>query len=271
MSTASYFPSPPEREAEPVTLITGGSTGIGRALAGHFAASGDVVFLVARNERQLERTAAELKEKWRSRILFLALDLSVAGAAPCLLAHIEDQGLYVRNLVNSAATGGEGAFARMRAAEVSGLVQLNISTTTELMHLCLPEMIRRGEGGILNISSLGGFFPMAEMALYCASKSYLISLTRALAEEVRGSGVGVSVIVPGPVESGFVSRSDSRLKRFMPILSTQMVARVGYEGFRAGQVVITPGFLGGFYRLIIRLLPFGFLTGLLRPFVKKRV
>jgi len=253
----------------PVTLITGGSDGIGRAIAEQFAQQGNSLYLVARNLDRLQKAADELTKKWHIPVYIASVDLFEKESSRTLLHQIKQQNLYVDNLINSAAIALMRAFDTSDATDIKSLIQLNITTTTELMHLCLNDMHKRGSGGILNISSLSGLLPMPNLALYSASKGYLIALTRALSEEMRGSGVKVSVLVPGPVDTKFIEHGSTGIQKFAPMLTAESAARVAFEGYMAGQTVITPGFLGAFYRLGTKFLPHKFLLRTLSPFLKK--
>ncbi len=258
-----------ENNARPVTLITGGSEGIGRALANLFAARGDLVYLVARSENRLRIAADELEKDWNVPVQIAAIDLMQAGSANRLMDGLEQQGFYVENLVNSAAIAFMGRFDDSDFNTIKALVQLNILTSTEITHRCLVEMKKRDSGGVLNIASLGGLLPMPNLALYSASKSYLISLTRALAEEIRDTNINISVLVPGPVDTSFIQHGGTRFQMLTPMLTPDSVARVGFEGFMAGQTVITPGLMGAFYRLGIKVIPHKFLLRLLSPILKR--
>ncbi len=260
---------PKSTAPRPVTLITGGSQGIGRAFADCFAERGDILYLVARNENLLRIAADELKNRWNCEVHIAAIDLMEHDATSRLMDHIERQGFYVDNLVNSAAIAFIGSFGNSDPKDIKALMQLNITTTTELTHRSLAGMLKRGRGGVLNIASLSGFIPMANLAIYSASKSYLISLTRALAEEVRETPIKISVVAPGPVDTSFVKHGGTAVQSFAPLLTPASVARMSYEGFLAGQTVITPGFLGAFSRLGIKIIPHAILLRLLKPLLNK--
>ncbi|MCP4935367.1 MAG: SDR family NAD(P)-dependent oxidoreductase [bacterium] len=254
---------------KPVTLITGGSDGIGLALAECFAERGDTLFLVARNHNQLRIAADKIQNLWKTQVHIASFDLMQKGAASQLTEHIVQQGFYVDKLVNSAAISFLGSFEDSDIDGVKALVQLNITSTTELIHKCLPAMRKHGGGGVLNIASLSGLLPVPNLALYSASKSYMISLTRAINEEMRGSDIKISVLVPGPVDTRFIQHGGTAMQNLTPMLTSKSVARVGYEGFMAGQTVITPGFLGAFYRLGVKVLPHKLFMRTLNPLLKR--
>ena len=265
-------PAPAAAARRPVVLVTGGSRGIGLALARGFAAHGGDLVLVARGAGDLEAAAAAIRAEHNVCVDTLPCDLARPGASSDVLAAIERAGGYVDILVNCAGAGVSGPFAESSAEENRAALSLNVGAATRLMQGCLPGMLERRRGGILNVASLAGLLPMPHLALYGASKSYLVALSRAVASEVAARGVTVTVLLPGPVDTDFFAhslRARERSTGLLPALSPESIARVAVEGFRAGQRVITPGMLGALSRLGLKLLPRGSLTGLvnraLRP------
>jgi len=258
----------------PLTLITGGSDGIGRALADLFAERGDQLLLVARNINNLRIAADELERKWGREVHIASIDLMEQGAAPQLMHDIDAGNFYVKHLINCAGIGFIGKFAEGHIDGITALIRLNLSAPTELTHMCLQSMLEHNEGGVLNIASLAGLVPLPNLAAYSASKSYLIAFTRALAEELRGSNVNVSVLLPGPVETNFLnypSTSEARLQNLIPMSTPESVARVGYEGYLAGQTIITPGFLNVLYRFGVKIIPLRFLVRTMNAIFKRSI
>lgn len=250
----------------PVVLVTGGSRGIGLALAQGFAARGRDLFLVARDAECLEAAATAIEARFDVRVEHAAFDLARPGAGQHMLAAVAATGSYVDVLVNCAGTAVSGGFAGTDAAAARSTRNLNIEVATDLMHACLPGMLARRRGGVINVASLAGMMPMPYLALYGATKSYLIALSRAVATEVAGTGVTVSVLLPGPVATGFLAdtlEADERRVAMLPGLSPEAVAHTAIEGHLAGQTVITPGLLGCICRLGLKLLPYHVLA----PFV----
>ncbi|GAA6213238.1 SDR family NAD(P)-dependent oxidoreductase [Hyphomicrobiales bacterium 4NK60-0047b] len=255
------------KKRKPATLITGGSRGIGFALADLFARRGETLYLVARDLKQLQHSAYELKKNWECEVFILSADLMENDAANTILKKIKQDGFYVETLINSAAIAYTDEFANSHFETIKSLAQLNMITPTELTHRCIEEMQEHGGGGILNIASFAGLMPVPKLALYSASKSYLIALTRALSEELQKKNIKISVVVPGPVDTEFLYQSEGSTPQLVPMLTPESVAQVSYEGFLAGQTIITPGFLGIFYRIGIKLLPHKLLTWTLRPLI----
>lgn len=242
----------------PVVLVTGGSSGIGLALARGFAAPGRDLFLVARDAGRLREAADLIAAGAAARVDTFACDLSRPGATALVLEAVHRAGACIDVLVNCAGAAVLGPLASSEAERTGASLRLNVVAATELMQACLPDMLERRRGGVLNVASLAGTMPMPNFAAYAASKSYLINLTRAVAVEAARTGVTVSVLLPGFVDTEFFARNmqaESRSTDLLPALSADVVARIGISGFLAGQTVITPGVLGNLCRLATAVLP----------------
>lgn len=226
-----------------VTLITGASGGIGEELAVVAAKAGRSLVLVARSAEGLSRVAERIAALGVARPKTVALDLADTDAADRLADRLAEQSLTVAELVNNAGYGLVGAVATLDRKEQIGIVDLNIRALTDLTLRFLPDILQ-ARGGILNVASTAAFQPGPNMAIYYASKSYVLSFTEALAYELRGR-VRVSALCPGPVPTGFQKRSNmgkTRLSR-LPGMAPARVADIGWRGFVAGKRVVIPGFL----------------------------
>lgn len=226
-----------------ITLITGASGGIGEELAVVAAKAGRSLVLVARSAEGLSRVAERIAALGVARPETVALDLADTDAADRLADWLAEQSLTVAELVNNAGYGLVGAVAALDRKEQVGIVDLNIRALTDLTLRFLPEILQ-ARGGILNVASTAAFQPGPNMAIYYASKSYVLSFTEALAYELRGR-VRVSALCPGPVPTGFQKRSNmekTRLSR-LPGMAPARVADIGWRGFVAGKRVVIPGFL----------------------------
>jgi uncharacterized protein len=257
-------------DLRPFVLITGASRGIGLALARGFAARRHNLFLVARDAQPLAAAAAGLSGEFGVSVAYAPYDLAHPRAASVVLAALARSGGYVDILVNCAGMAAAGRFTSNDLTQARRTLGLNIEAATELMYACLPGMLERRRGGVLNVASLAGLTPMPHLALYGATKSYLVSLSRAVASEVAGSGVTVSVVMPGPVDTGFFDRNMQTGRRgltLLPGLSPEAVAHTAIEGFLARQAVVTPGLMGGFCRLLLKMLPYR----LVAPFISRAV
>lgn len=248
--------APPHGGLKPVSVITGASEGIGKAFAEALLARGDSVVLVARDDAKLGTVEAALGAS--GRVSRLALDVTEPDAAERIADHVSALGGYVDLLVNNAGIGLAGDFARHKRSDVDALLALNVTAATRLMHAQLPSMLARGSGGIINVASLGGYGPGPYQAAYYASKAYMISLTEAVAHEIRGQGVHVMAVAPGPVETNFHAKmgTDSALYRYLvPAVSSDHVVRSALRGFRFGRKVVLPGILSPPLMAIVRVTP----------------
>ena len=194
--------------ANGMVLITGASAGLGMAFAHSYAARGDDVILVARRAERLEELAKELTAKHGVRAEAIAADLSATNAADALMAEIGRRGLPVDILVNNAGFGARGDFAELDADMQLRMIDLNCRTLVALCHAVLPGMIARRSGGILNIASTAAFQPGPWMAVYYASKAFVLSFSEALHEEVKAKGVRVATLCPGATKTEFGEVAD---------------------------------------------------------------
>ncbi len=203
----------------------------------------------------------------------MALDLTTSDAPARLLAWLSANGAIAGLLVNNAGVGLAGKFSKHEPDEVARLIDLNIRTLTALTHAVLPGMLDRGEGGIINVASLGGHVPGPNQAAYYASKAYVISLTEALAWETRGRGVRVSVVSPGPVRTGFhaaMGAEHSFYLKFMGIIDPARVARAGYLGNRLGMTLVYPRLIDRALALGMRVTPHVILVPIVSWLLRRR-
>ncbi len=231
---------PPDPET---VLITGASSGIGRELALLFAANKSNLVLVARSKSKLDDLAQEVQTRHGVRVDVFQKDLSESRAAASLEADLRAAGVAVDVLVNNAGFGVHGAFAELDLERQSQVIQLNVTALTELCRLLLPAMLQRRRGGILNVASTAAFQPGPYMAVYYATKSYVLSFTEALAEELSGEPVTVTCLCPGPTRTGFAAEAEMESTPLFEKFAMEVpeVARQGYEGFRAGKRVVVVG------------------------------
>jgi uncharacterized protein len=223
----------------PVTLITGASAGLGAEFARQCAARGEELALVARRRDRMEALAAEIGGK----IHIFEADLAREGAAASLIAELAAEGLSVGTLINNAGFGLGGRFADRPLGRLSEMIDLNVRTLTELCHLVLPGMRAAGKGAILNVASTAAFQPGPNMAVYYATKAYVLSFTEALHHELKDTGIKVSALCPGPTTSEFSDVADSHsptLERMK--MPAAPVVEAGLDGLDRNQAVVIPGF-----------------------------
>ncbi len=230
------------RKGRAAIVVTGASSGIGAELARVAGREGMELVLVARSAVPLLVLAAEIGAAG-PQAHALPLDLSEPDAVAALGAALAERGLCCEVLVNNAGHGLVGEVATLDAAAQLGVLDLNLHTAAALAMAALPAMLARGRGGILNVASVAGFLPGPGMAIYYASKAGLRSLSEALWAETRGTGVTVTCLCPGPVQTPFMARAGGasvRLFRLMPKAGARTVAERGWRGLRAGKRLVLP-------------------------------
>ncbi len=223
-------------------LVTGASAGIGRELARAFASRGFNLILSARNEEAIGALARELAAAHGVRAKTMPADLSLPGAAEAIAAAMEGAGVEPAILVNNAGVICEGDFAAIGLDDHLRLLQIDVVALTALTRLCLPPMLERGSGRILNVASLAAFMPIPRIAAYAAAKAYVLSLTEALSEELRGTGVTATALCPGFTDTAMVRAS--QLMKAMParlIMPARDVAELGCEACLKGETICIPG------------------------------
>lgn len=226
--------------SRPLALVTGASAGIGEALARRIAADGFDLVLVA---RRAERLAA-LAQALPATVHVVACDLVEADAGARVADAVAALGRPLDVLVNNAGFGRAGRLAASPLGDQLAMVDLNVRAVVELTHRVLPGLLARGRGGVLNVASTAAFQPGPNVAVYYASKAFVLSFSEALAQECRGTGVTVCALCPGPTASEFSTLSGmdrSRLFRTVRRMPAEKVADVGWRGFRAGRRVVVPG------------------------------
>lgn len=244
-------------------LITGASSGIGEALAHEFARHGFHVMLVARSRDELEDVAQELRSKYHIVATPIVKDLAQPHAAQELHDDVRTASVHIDVLVNNAGVGVFGDLQKNDMARLHVLLQTNIVALTELTRLFLPGMLERKSGRILNVGSLAGYAPGPGFAAYYASKAYVHSLSEALWEETRKTGVTVTCVCPGETQTQFFSKAGAAVDMRHFMLSTQ-VAKIAYHATMRGARTVNAGFRNGVYAWWIRYLPHALLLRIIR-------
>ncbi|MBC7692953.1 MAG: SDR family oxidoreductase [Methylotenera sp.] len=243
-------------------LITGASGGIGKALAEGFAAKGANLLLVARNESALKTLAAALEKKNpKIKAHVLALDLSKSDAASKLKHHCLEQNFSVDTLVNNAGYGVWGQFAELSLQEQLDCMQVNVTTLVQLTHEFIPmlkENASKGGASLMNVASTVAYQAMPTFAIYAASKSFVLSFTRALHHELKPFGIAVSTLVPGATESNFIERAGlqhTAEKAKKVTMTAESVAQIGIRGLEKNQIEAIAGGLNRMMAGATRFLP----------------
>ncbi len=255
-----------------LTLITGASMGIGRALAFEFASHGHDLILVARSTSKLNELSKELASKFGVNVHVISKDLLTPNACEELYNEVTGKNLSVEILVNNAGFGLYGPFNETDLKKETDMIELNIQTLTRLTKLFLKNMVRNKKGKILNTASVAGYFPGTLMAVYYATKAYVVSFTQALAGELKGSGVTASALCPGFTESDFHKNAEINFKR--PADTMRMpadkVAKTAYRGLMRHKQIIVPGFMNQLMVFLSKITTKNFQASLNTVFQNKR-
>jgi short-subunit dehydrogenase len=248
---------PNNRSKDKNVLLTGASSGIGYELAKLFARDGYNLILVARTEEKLNRLAAELRDQYKINVMVLPKDLSSPDAPREIYDQLQKESVQVDILVNNAGFAVYGPFAETDMEEELNMIRVNMMALTRMAKLFLPGMIERRHGKILNVASSAGFVSGPYASVYYASKAYVISMSGALSEELRGTGVTVTALCPGPVRTEFFKRAGMMGTPLQGLFAKDpdVVARVGYRALMKGRRAVIVGL---FYKLLIgstRLIP----------------
>ena len=247
-------------------LVTGASGGIGADLAILLAKDGHDLVLVARSAEKLDALGGELTGQFGVRCVTLVADLSTAEGPKEVVDALAARGLTIDVLVNNAGYGLYGPFSETSLDAELKMIQLNVASLTYLSKAILSGMIARRRGKICNVASTAAFQPGPLMAVYYATKAYVLSFSEALSNELDGTGVTVTALCPGPTRTGFqagAKMEESKLVRGK-IMDSQTVARIGYEGLMKGKRVVIPGVKNKLLAQSVRFLPRGMVTGLVR-------
>lgn len=224
-------------------LITGASSGIGKALAYHFARDGYELVLAARSVARMQALADELMRQFKVTVTVIDADLETHEGAARLHGEIKARGLVLSALVNNAGYGAFGEFKDSALANELAMIQLNMTTVVTLTKLFLPDLLAT-RGKILNLASTAAFQPGPYMAVYYATKAFVLSFSEAIASELEDTGVTVTALCPGPTASGFQEKADlgnSALVKGKQLPTSEDVAALGYRAMQRGQRVYIPG------------------------------
>lgn len=240
-----------------VALITGASGGLGEEFARLAAADGNDLVLIARSKEKLSTLGTELEKKHRIHVTVLPHDLSLPDAVGKLTAELKEKTIEPDILINNAGFGAYGLFHRTGYEQERSLIAVNIAALTELTKSLVPTMVRRGSGKILNIASTAAFQPGPLMAVYYASKAYVMHFSLALSEELKGTGVTTTCLCPGPTKTGFESNANLRNSRLFRLgsMDAATVAGIGYKAMKSGRPLVVAGLRNRFGAFMTRFIP----------------
>lgn len=218
-------------------LITGASSGIGAELARYHASKGDLV-LVARREDTLEKLKSELESSHNIKVTVIASDLSQPDSASSIYKATEEAGIQIDILINNAGFGGHGKFHERDLAKDQSMMQVNMVSLVNLTHMYLQGMVERNAGKILNVASTAAFMPGPLQAVYYATKSFVVSFSQAIAQELSDTNITSTALCPGPVATGFVKAGDLEgISAWDNAATPESVAKCGYDAMQKGDLV----------------------------------
>jgi short-subunit dehydrogenase len=238
-------------------LITGGSVGIGAALADVFAAHGHDLILVSRNQEKLDARGRAIEQQYGVNVVCIPEDLADPHGARRVYEAVAGRGLDVHYLVNNAGVGLYGEFVTTDLDAELKMIQLNVASVVDLTKRFLPSMIARRQGRILNVASMAAFVPGPWMSVYYATKAFLLSFSQAVDHELKSNGVTMTALCPGPTESEFKVRAGSQRSRLFEsfVMDAPRVARVGYSGMMKGKAVVIPGMRNKLIPVATKMIP----------------
>ncbi|UOY92044.1 SDR family oxidoreductase [Ectobacillus sp. JY-23] len=247
-------------------LITGASGGIGKELAYLFAKDGYHLVLIARDGSRLKSIANELQNKYGTQVTMIAKDLSNQEAVSEVYKELQEKRVQVDYLVNNAGFGLFGEFAKTDLDKELNMIDLNIKTLTHLTKLFLTGMMERNKGGILNVASTAAFQPGPLMAVYYATKAYVLSFTEALDNELKDTNIKVAALCPGPTQTEFSSRADLGASKLFKsgVMDVKQVATIAYKEFQSGKTIVIPGLKNRILAGSIRFMPRKLVTAIVR-------
>jgi uncharacterized protein len=259
------------QERRPVAVITGASSGIGAALAHEFAAHGHELVLVARREQALVGVAEAIAAKGNARPTVLRLDVARIDAARDIAEALARRGLEPEIVVNNAGFALLGSADKLDRAAQLAMIDLNVRALTDLS-LAFIESLERRKGGILNVASTAGFLPGPGMAVYYATKAYVVSFSEALHQELKPRGVRVTALCPGPVPTEFQTRAGIASGTYPAFLtrSAESVAKEAYRGLKEGRRLVVPGLANKIVPVLTRISPRPILLKIMHSYQKDR-
>ncbi|RCJ14502.1 short-chain dehydrogenase [Nostoc sp. ATCC 43529] len=254
-------------------LITGAASGIGYELAYLFAADNYNLVLVDKNGLKLREVAEKFESKFGNFVKPIVKDLSISTSPDEIFTELQQADIQVDVLVNNAGFGTYGLFHETSLTAELEMLQVNLVCLTHLTKLFLKDMVKQGEGKILNVASAAAFQPGPLMAVYFATKAYILSFSEAIANELEGTGVTVTVLCPGSTESAFHQRTgmaDSKMLKGKRMMDAQTVAEIGYRALMKGKTIVIPGFINKLLAKSVRFVPRKLVTKIVRSMQEEK-
>lgn len=251
-------------------LISGASSGIGLEFARIFASNKINVVLVARGENKLRQLAEEISRQVTVHVI--AADLSKMGDVERVFNEVQQKNIAIDYLINNAGFGNFGMFYETDWNKEAMMIDLNVKSLTHMTKMFVKEMVKRQKGKIVNLASTAAFQPGPTMAVYYATKAYVLSFSEAISNELKGTGVSVTVLCPGPTATGFQKASaleESKLVKGKKLPSAKEVAEYGYNAMMKGRVVAVPGFANKFFACAVRVMPRSMVRNVVRKMQEK--
>ncbi|MBN1597219.1 MAG: SDR family oxidoreductase [Bacteroidales bacterium] len=237
------------------SLITGASSGIGFELSQKFAEEGHNLILISRQKNKLEQISVDLKKNYSVEVLIIPEDLSQPDSVDRIIKVLNNNSIKIDYLINNAGFYVKGNFTETSWKEEQKLIQLQCITHTKLTKLLIPDMLKTGKGGILNIASTGSFVSGPYNAVYCAVKSFVLSFSEAVAQELSGTGVSVTALCPGGTKTAFQQYDKKKRSLLFPLMSASDVAKAGYKALMSGKRLAVPGMMNKIQTTLIQYLP----------------
>jgi len=244
-------------------LVTGASGGIGLELARYFAKDGINLVLVARSAERLQDLAGDWSVEYGIQVLPIASDLTQLAAPDEVFAAVAEHDIKLRYLVNNAGVGLFGRYQETSINHEQDMILLNCLALTRLTKLFLPQMLEQGRGNILNVASIAAFQPGPYQSVYFATKSFVLSFSEAIAEDLKDTGVQVTALCPGLTQTGFVKAAAMEHSGFVKRTKTaspEWVASVGYSAFKKGKRIVVPGIFNWITSIAPRFFPRRWIT-----------
>lgn len=244
-------------------LITGASSGIGFELSKIFAKKGYNLVLVSQNEHKLEKAASEIQlQNHNVQISIISKDLSDPSSPEEIFEQLKQKKIQVDILVNNAGFNVYGSFHEVNLENILDLISVNLLALTKLTHIFMKGMVERGYGRILNLGSTGSFQPVPINTVYCATKAYVLSFSEGIADELKGTGVTVTALCPGPTQTNFAKRADiEEVKLFnMMTMDAKRVTEEGYKALMKEKIIKIPGLVNSLLVFLVRFMPRGLIT-----------